>query len=168
MFMDFNNIVSSSLTRLEQSLPWVMMSHSLLFLLDAFKMYLIYYINMILFAMCGLFIVHVGFALGINLILRVHNYLRIQKRQRLIPRPYPIGIETWTEFPSSGASHNPTQECFIVSPLEDRFMLVGSLEGSLLASWCMRRRPLHLGSTYPAKAIVRTESFLEQPVPLDW
>lgn len=49
---------------------------------SAFKINLIYYINMLLFYMHDLSIVHVFLALGVNLILKLHNFLLIQKHDR--------------------------------------------------------------------------------------
>lgn len=72
MSIDFNNTANSSSIRLEQSPLWVMMSSSLLFLLDAFKIDLIYYVDIFSFVICELsiiYIVNIVIASRINLIL---------------------------------------------------------------------------------------------------
>lgn len=52
-----------------------MVSFSLKFLLGTFRIYLIFYMYVVLFTTQGLCIVDVVNVLGINLILKVHNYL---------------------------------------------------------------------------------------------
>jgi hypothetical protein len=42
-----------------------------------FKINLIYYMDTLLFVMCGLFIIHVVIDLKINLVLKVRNYLTL-------------------------------------------------------------------------------------------
>lgn len=58
-----------------------MLSYSLMFLLDVFKIYLICYMYMLLFARDGLSIVYIVIALGVNLNLKNWSYLLIQKTQ---------------------------------------------------------------------------------------
>lgn len=72
--IDVNDPANSSSTRLEQSLLWV--NHPY-FLIDVFKIDLIYYMDMFLSSMCDLSIIHAVIALGINLFLKVCNYLTI-------------------------------------------------------------------------------------------
>jgi hypothetical protein len=50
-----------------------------MFLLDVFKIYLICYMYMLLFARDGLSIVYIVIALGVNLNLKFWSYLLIQK-----------------------------------------------------------------------------------------
>jgi hypothetical protein len=70
--MKFSNTTTyPASTRLQQFSMLVMMSSSLLFLLDNLAIDLIYYVNMLLFAMCCL----CRDRFSSNLILKVRNYL---------------------------------------------------------------------------------------------
>jgi hypothetical protein len=72
MSMSFNNSINPSLTRLEQSLQLLRMSFLLLFHLDVFNINLICCMDMLLFFMCDLSIVHIVIALD-NLMSKCIN-----------------------------------------------------------------------------------------------